>query len=500
MADLFLSYAREDRECAEALARALKNRGWTVWWDWSIRVGRSYSAEIERELDAAACVVVLWSRHSVGSEWVQNEAGEALRREVLVPVRIDDVRPPLAFRHLQTADLFDWRNGFEGREFEACLASIEALSQRAGKSPAAAPPPAAPQPQPQPDYWIHQGGRQFPVSDLATLVQWTKEGRVQPDGQVYDTARKQYTPARDMAELRDAFLKEPSPDVFWVHRDGQQFAVPDLAALRKLAEEGGIDGDTSIYDPGQRLWVFARTMRALDGALPVKTPPPAPEPPPVSTPKPRHQNATPSRRFAIAGSIAIVVLLVIGIGSMSQRREEPVTDTAATDTSMMQLLRTGATDTADTMVTETSATQAAITETTVTQAAATDTSATQAATNIAVGITNTCKDKSIDVAIAYLDTTGKWVSHGWYTVAPGETRNDLVRATDRNVYFYGMSGTLVWEGGQNETLKHPIPVNKTAKFGGVIEQLTGAGIEKVSFFGRTVPVGQTAWTQPFNCE
>lgn len=485
---------------------------------------------------------VLWSRSSLASEWVQNEASEAARRKVLVPVRIEDVRPPLEFRRLQTAELFDWRNGFEGPEFEACLASIEALSQRDGKSPAAAPQPA---PQPQPDYWIHQGGRQFPASDLATLVQWAKEGRVQPDGQVYDAARKQYTRARDMAELREAFRKEPEPppkefwvnrdgkpfavpdvaalrklaeeggiegdtsvydpglrrwvfartmraldgalpvkapppDVFWVHRDDQQFAVPDIAALRKLAEEGGIDGDTRVYDPGPRKWMFARKIRALDGALPVKTPPPkpapapAPAPVPVSTSKPRHEKAMPSRQLLVFTMAAGIMLLLIVIVSVSQRRGKPVTDTAATDTSMMQLMTT--------------------------DTGATETTVTRAATTVSVGVTNTCKDRTVDVAIAYLDTTGKWVSHGWYAVAPGETKNDLARATDRNVYFYGMSHKTVWEGRANDALKYPFPVNKTAAFGGVIEQLTGAGIEKVSFFGRTVPVGQTTWTQQFNCE
>jgi len=554
MADLFLSYAREDRECAESLARALKNRGWAVWWDRRIQVGRSFSAEIERELDAAACVLVLWSRNSVASEWVQNEAAEAARRKVLVPVRIEDVRPPLEFRRLQTADLFDWRNGLEGPEFEACIASIEALAQRDVKTPVAAPEVA---PQPQPDYWIQQDGKQFHAPDIATLVQWAKEGRVKPEGQVYDAARKQFTPARDVAELRDAFhktselppnefwvnrdgkqftvpdlaalrklaedggidgetsvydpglrtwvfartmrtldgalpVKAPPPDVFWVHRDDQQFAVPDIAVLRKLAEEGGIDSETSVYDPGLRTWVFARTIHALDGALSVKTPPPspatapAPAPTPatpVSTPKPKHKSAMPSREFKIALTMLVgVALLMIVIASMSQRHQEPVTDTAATDTTMMQLLTTDTVTTAniDTIVT--------------------DTTVTQAATTISISLTNTCKDKTISAAIAYIDTTGTWVSHGWYILAPGETRNDLARATDPNVYYYGVSGESVWQGTPGDTLKHPIPVNKTAAFGGPFEQLTGAGIEKVSFFGRTVPAGQTTWTQIFSCD
>jgi hypothetical protein len=154
MADLFMSYAREDRECAELLATALQQRGWTVWWDRQIQVGQSFSAVIERELDQARCVIVLWSQHSLSSDWVQSEAAEALRRRSLVPVRIEDVRPPLEFRRLQTADLLDWRNGFNSPDFDACIASIETLvgntaarplpSRKASQPAVSVPPPQAP--------------------------------------------------------------------------------------------------------------------------------------------------------------------------------------------------------------------------------------------------------------------------------------------------------------------------------------------------------------------
>ena len=47
----------------------------------------------------------VWSAHSVNSDWVRTEAHEGLDRGVLVPVSIDDVKPPLAFRRTQTAVL-----------------------------------------------------------------------------------------------------------------------------------------------------------------------------------------------------------------------------------------------------------------------------------------------------------------------------------------------------------------------------------------------------------
>jgi TolB-like protein len=105
MADVFISYATEDRERVKPIVEAIEDAGFSVWWDRRIGLGASFDREIERELDAARCVVVVWSAGSVESDWVRNEAQEGLDRGVLVPLVIDDVRPPLAFRRAQTAAL-----------------------------------------------------------------------------------------------------------------------------------------------------------------------------------------------------------------------------------------------------------------------------------------------------------------------------------------------------------------------------------------------------------
>jgi hypothetical protein len=47
---------------------------------------------------------VLWSKNSVGSQFVRDEAAEGQNGR-LVPVLIEAVRPPLGFRQLQRADL-----------------------------------------------------------------------------------------------------------------------------------------------------------------------------------------------------------------------------------------------------------------------------------------------------------------------------------------------------------------------------------------------------------
>jgi tetratricopeptide (TPR) repeat protein len=109
MSDIFISYAREDRGKAKALAELFQQQDWSVWWDRNIPPGRSFDEVIEEALGAAKCVVVLWSKNSASSDWVKGEAAEGLRRKILVPVRIDSANVPLEFRRLQTVDLSDWK-------------------------------------------------------------------------------------------------------------------------------------------------------------------------------------------------------------------------------------------------------------------------------------------------------------------------------------------------------------------------------------------------------
>ena len=127
MSDIFISYAREDREKAKAVAAVFREQGWSVWWDRSIPPGRSFDQVIEEALAAARCVVVLWSKSSATSDWVKTEAAEGLARKILVPVRTEEINLPLEFRRLQTVDLTQWKGAAADPELREFLDAVAAL-------------------------------------------------------------------------------------------------------------------------------------------------------------------------------------------------------------------------------------------------------------------------------------------------------------------------------------------------------------------------------------
>ena len=131
--DIFLSYKSKDRAKAQIIAKALESHGYSVWWDRIILPGQTFEDVIEEELTAANCIVVLWSKESVKSKWVRTEASEGKRRKIFIPVLIEDVTPPLAFRLIEAAKLIDWDGTKPNPEFDLLVGSV---SRKLGKVPA----------------------------------------------------------------------------------------------------------------------------------------------------------------------------------------------------------------------------------------------------------------------------------------------------------------------------------------------------------------------------
>lgn len=101
---LFVSYASQDRTRAEQLADHLVDLGHQVFIDRDLTTGSQYRARLEAEVAAADRVIVLWTKNSVRSHWVKEEAEAGRSAGKLLPLRFR-VPPPFGFREIHTPDL-----------------------------------------------------------------------------------------------------------------------------------------------------------------------------------------------------------------------------------------------------------------------------------------------------------------------------------------------------------------------------------------------------------
>ncbi len=142
VAEIFLSYNREDQTVARRYAEAFERNGLTVWWDTTLRVGEVYDEVTEAALRNARAVVVLWSPRSVVSRWVRAEATLADRANTLVPVMIEACERPIMFELTQTAELSHWQGEADDRAWLALLEEVRRFV--GGARSATAAPRAAP--------------------------------------------------------------------------------------------------------------------------------------------------------------------------------------------------------------------------------------------------------------------------------------------------------------------------------------------------------------------
>ncbi len=146
MAAVFLSYSREDESKAKSLAHALEKAGHTVWWDRHISSGSEFSGAIEQALRRADAVLVLWSNASIASPWVRDEAAEGRDSGRLVPVVLDDCRPPIGFRQFQLTDLSGWSGRGAPRQLAELLKAFDGKGNEAPPVEESPLPPASKRP------------------------------------------------------------------------------------------------------------------------------------------------------------------------------------------------------------------------------------------------------------------------------------------------------------------------------------------------------------------
>jgi len=133
MTDIFISYKREEKPKARKLARALTECGWKTWWDPALVAGERYDDVIGEELKSCRCAIVLWSKLSVKSKYVLDEASYALNENKLVPILLDKTELPFRFRSLHTLDFSAWDGTPGHANFEELHADLCSKIGKPGK-------------------------------------------------------------------------------------------------------------------------------------------------------------------------------------------------------------------------------------------------------------------------------------------------------------------------------------------------------------------------------
>ena len=138
MAHIFVSYKKEDKARVGQIVEGLRAEGLDLWWDADIGPGQPWDETIKAQIDAARCIVAVWSSLSVTAPWVKEEAGHGKARGILVPARIHDVEPPFGFGLIQAADLRLWKGDRDAPKWRAFVDHIrkvlrgEKISQLTG--------------------------------------------------------------------------------------------------------------------------------------------------------------------------------------------------------------------------------------------------------------------------------------------------------------------------------------------------------------------------------
>src|SRR5437762_13854314 len=128
MADVFISYKREDAARVRKLVAALREAGLDVWWDEDIPPSAPWEATIEQALADAKAVIVCWSPASVASENVRSEARVAREDGRLIQVFVEPCSTPLFFGERQAIDLSKWRGNADDPRIGMLAESVRKIS------------------------------------------------------------------------------------------------------------------------------------------------------------------------------------------------------------------------------------------------------------------------------------------------------------------------------------------------------------------------------------
>lgn len=265
---IFVSYSRVDRSRVQPIVDALRAMTYEVWWDTQLSGGASFTAQTEAELEGADIVLVIWTKASVESNWVKDEAASGRERGRLLPVILDDVKPPLGFRQLQWVDLRRWNRRADAPEIQELVKDIG----RVANLPVVKPPPAPPSRKHLPRYWpiiaalvllavVLVVGARYAMPALDTTPRTIA---VLPFADLGETKNGAF--ADGLAEeILDALARDPKLKVLgrtsaWSLRDH----ADDMGLIRDKLKVGRIL-EGSVRQVGERIKVSVRLVDTADG-------------------------------------------------------------------------------------------------------------------------------------------------------------------------------------------------------------------------------------------
>ena len=128
MSDVFFSYASADRDRVRLALDGLSAQQIPVFWDQTLPPGENWDEWIRGHLGQAKVAVVFWSRESINSRNVRDEANLALLQQKLIPVLLDSIPDggiPLGLGTTQCANLIQWKGHSDDANWEKLAREIE---------------------------------------------------------------------------------------------------------------------------------------------------------------------------------------------------------------------------------------------------------------------------------------------------------------------------------------------------------------------------------------
>jgi hypothetical protein len=108
---VFISHSSADKIFVDHIVADIIKHGIDVWYDkFEIRIGDSIPGKINEGLSESKYFIIVLSKHSVNSKWVQEELNAALVKQIalkgtfLLPVLIDNCHIPPLLSHRHCAD------------------------------------------------------------------------------------------------------------------------------------------------------------------------------------------------------------------------------------------------------------------------------------------------------------------------------------------------------------------------------------------------------------